>query len=69
MPTTHVWISLTLAVGSLAACNSITTPAAPAATVVLQRPDTLVVPGAEFDTVAIQVRDDLAPRPKQLSAT
>lgn len=41
----------------VAACNSITTPPEPSAFVVLQRPDTLVAPGAVFDTVAIQVRD------------
>jgi hypothetical protein len=41
----------------VAACNSITTPPEPAAFRVLQRPDTLVVPGAVFDTVAVQVVD------------
>lgn len=41
----------------VAACSSITTPPEPAAFRVLQRPDTLVVPGAVFDTVAIQVVD------------
>ena len=38
----------------LAGCNVVTSSPEPSETVVMQRPDAVVVPGAVFDTIAIQ---------------